>query len=57
MKQSKKLTYKERSILASWGLNPTNWRRGNLYPDKIQIVNRVTNEVREIPNYRKGETR
>lgn len=57
MKQTKKLTYNERTIVYSWGLDPHNWRRGKLYPDRIELVNSLTNQIRIIPNRKKGDTR
>ena len=54
MKNPKKLTYNERKIVESWGLNPENWKREKLIGRYILLVNDLTNEHRQVPAYVKG---
>lgn len=49
MKQIKKLTYNERKIVSSWGLNPENWGREKVVKGYLILRNLITHEVREIP--------
>lgn len=49
MKQTKKLTYRERAIVSSWGLNPENWRREKLADGMLHLRNTITNELRYCP--------
>ena len=55
MKNPKKLTYHEREIVKSWGLNPENWRREKTRNNMMVLRNWLTNDIRECPNYVKGE--
>lgn len=54
MKNTKKLTYNERKIVESWGLNPENWRREKLVDGYILLRNSLTNETRMCPARVKG---
>lgn len=49
MKRVKKLTYNERRIVESWGLNAENWGREKLADGYMLLRNLVTNEVRKVP--------
>jgi hypothetical protein len=49
MKRVKKLSYNERKIVASWGLNPENWGKERIVDGRMTLVNTVTNKTREIP--------
>lgn len=55
MKNPKKLTYNERKIIKSWGLNPENWRREKVTNGYLYLRNYLTNEPRECPARVKGE--
>lgn len=55
MKNPKKLTYNERKIVESWGLNPENWKKEKIIGGKyILLVNDLTKEHRQVPMYVKG---
>lgn len=56
MKNTKKLTYNERKIVASWGLDPENWRREKLANGYILLRNSLTNEARQVPARVKGRS-
>ena len=49
MKNKKKLTYNERKIVESWGLNPENWGRVKVVGGYLLLCNLVTDELREVP--------
>lgn len=49
MKNIKKLTYNERLIVASWGLDPKKWGRLKLVDGCMILFNYDTAELREIP--------
>lgn len=49
MKQLKKLTYNEKKIVESWGLNPENWMRERVVGGYLLIRNAITKEPREVP--------
>lgn len=49
MKNIKKLTYNERRIVASWGLDPEKWGRLKLVDGCMILFNYDTAELREIP--------
>ncbi len=49
MKNPKKLTYNERRIVESWGLNPQNWGREKLVDGYLLLRNLLTREVRKVP--------
>ena len=49
MKQTKKLTYNERKIVASWGLNPKEWRREKLVNGVLILRNTRTGEEYQCP--------
>jgi hypothetical protein len=54
MKNLKKLTYNERKIVESWGLNPETWKREKLIGQYILLVNDFAKEHRLVPAYVKG---
>ena len=54
MKQIKKLSYNERNIVKSWGLNPENWGREKLVNGRLVLRNLLTREIREVPARMKG---
>lgn len=54
MKNLKKLTYNERKIVQSWGLDPSDWMRERVVDGYILIRNKVTNEARNVPARVKG---
>ena len=55
MKNLKKLTYNERKIVSSWGLNPENWKREKIIGgDYILLRNDLTGEQRQVPARVKG---
>ena len=49
MKNPKKLTYNERLIVASWGLDPDKWRREKVVDGCLLLRHAETNEPRKIP--------
>lgn len=49
MKNSKKLSYHERKIVHSWGLDPTEWRRIKLVNETLILQNSQTGEIKEVP--------
>lgn len=49
MKNPKKLTYNERIIVKSWGLNPENWKREKYANGYFTLRNSLTDEIRIIP--------
>ena len=55
MKNPKKLSYNERKIVKSWGLNPENWGREKLTGGNMLLRNLVTGEAREVPARVKGK--
>lgn len=55
MKQERKLKYREKLILRSWGLNPENWYHEREADGYITVINKLTGDTRSVPNYRKGE--
>lgn len=54
MKNPKKLTYNERRIVESWGLDPSVWKRAKLTATDLLLYNPVTNEHKSIPARVKG---
>lgn len=54
MKNPKKLTYNERKIVHSWGLDPDNWRREKVADGYLLLRNALTNEPRQVPARIKG---
>lgn len=54
MKNPKKLTYNERRIVSSWGLDPDKWRREKLTEGYLFLRSTETNEPRAIPARVKG---
>lgn len=49
MKNIKKLTYNERRIVESWGLNSENWGREKAVNGSLILRNLLTNEVYSVP--------
>ncbi|MBR3645972.1 MAG: hypothetical protein IKN54_06100 [Lachnospiraceae bacterium] len=49
MKRIKKLTYNERKIVESWGLNVENWGREKVVDGYLILRNLTTSEVRKVP--------
>lgn len=56
MKNIKKLTYNERLIVSSWGLDPEKWGREKLVSGYIILRNLITNEMRKLPARVKART-
>ena len=49
MKNIKKLTYNERLIVSSWGLDPESWGRERFVNGCLVLRNYRTKEQKEIP--------
>lgn len=55
MKNPKNLTFNQRAIVESWGLNSENWKREKIANGYILLRNALTNEQRQVPDHKKGE--
>jgi hypothetical protein len=49
MKNGKKPTRREKAIIQKYGLNVRNWLVSKRNGDKITIVHRETNRIKELP--------
>ena len=48
MKHGKNPTREQKRIISDNGLNPDNWLVGKIYPDKLELRHRLTDNVRVV---------
>ena len=55
MKNPRKLTYNERIIVASYGLDPREWGCEKKVNNKLILRKHITHETIEVPAKKKGD--